>query len=492
MRNVCRSFIILFALLTSVSSTWGLDHFLTIGGGYNPSGNQISLEKNVLMFQQLLFEQRPQGVPHDIFFADGDAPTRDLQFADPSYHIPKANQLLARLVKEENDLGYQYRSHQVPGVRGASTRENLDRWFLETGSKLSADDRLVIYLTGHGGKGPDPKNTYFYLWNRERISVREFTAMLDKIPANVPVVMVMVQCYSGGFANTIFNEGQNEKGVTAANRCGFFATVQDRTAAGCTPDIVEENYKEFSSYFWAAIRGKTRAGEAINPPDIDLDGRVSFAEAHAYALLTSDTIDISVKTSDAFLRAISRQTGKEPGLVTAEAPYAQLIACATPVDRAVLDGLSKQLGLNGSQRAQEAQKLADDIKAQIRSLDNKRSRDNRPFESARNTVLAECKVRWPELANHWDPKVYDLLHDEGDQVVATIEGHPKYSEFDRLHDEMEANNTRKLDLERKWVKTQRLLRVIENITLSANLKIVSSVDAQTRYQKLVDLEASTL
>ena len=32
-------------------------YFLTIGGGYNPSGNQVSLEKNVLFFQRLLDEQ---------------------------------------------------------------------------------------------------------------------------------------------------------------------------------------------------------------------------------------------------------------------------------------------------------------------------------------------------------------------------------------------------------------------------------------------------
>ena len=32
------------------------DHLLTIGGGYSPSGNQASLERNVLFFQRLLKE----------------------------------------------------------------------------------------------------------------------------------------------------------------------------------------------------------------------------------------------------------------------------------------------------------------------------------------------------------------------------------------------------------------------------------------------------
>ena len=480
-------------LLLYATPGFALDHFLTIGGGYNPSGNQVSLEKNVLMFQQLLSERYPNGAPHDVFFADGDAPGRDLQFSDPAYQIPKVNQLLARLAREENDLGYQYRSHQVPGVQGPSARDTIDRWFQEVGSKLPAADRLFIYFTGHGGKTNDANNTVIHLWNQERISIQEFTKLLDRVPAEVPVVMVMVQCYSGGFANTIFNEGQISKGATGSNRCGFFATVQDRVAAGCTPDIAEENYKEYSSYFWAAIRGRTRGGEPIEIPDIDLDGRVSFAEAHAYSLITSDTIDISIKTSDALLRSVSRNSGKgAEGMLTADAPYQQLIAVATPVDRAVLDGLSNQLVLNGSDRAKEARQLADRVQKDIRKLAEKRRKSNSSYDGMRRTILAACQVRWPELSNRWDPKVFDLLHDEGEAVASVIEQHSKYSDFVRLHDEMVLIAEHKLDLERKWVKCQRLLRTIDNITLAANLSLIAPSEGHSRYQRLIELENSVL
>lgn len=429
---------------------------------------------------------------HDVFFADGDAPGRDLQFADPAYQVPKPNLLLARLTKEENDLGFQYRSHQVPGVAGPSSRANVERWFQETGSKLPASDRLFIYFTGHGGKTDDANNTIIHLWNNEKMTVREFTSLLDRVPTEVPVTMVMVQCYSGGFANSIFNEGQSSKGATGANRCGFFATVQDRTAAGCTPDIVEENYKEYSSYFWSAIRGKTRTGQAVELPDIDLDGRISLAEAHAYSLIHSDTIDISIKTSDALLRSLSRNTGNEPGLLTADATYDQLVASATPFDRAVLDGLSKQFGLAGVKRGEEARQLAEKLDQEMKSHDKQRDKNRGPYNGARNDILAECKVYWPELANRWDPKVFEMLRTDGDALVTKIEQHPKYSDFVRMHDEMEALAAKKLDLERQWAKCQRLLRVIENITLAANLKIVATPDAQARYQRLTELEGSAL
>ncbi len=80
----------------------------------------------------------------------------------------------------------------------------------------------------------------------------------------------MVQCYSGGFANLIFEQGQPDKPLAKANRCGFFATVHDRIAAGCTSDIDEEDYHEYSSAFWAAIsraraNGQSSAAAGFRP-----------------------------------------------------------------------------------------------------------------------------------------------------------------------------------------------------------------------------------
>jgi hypothetical protein len=324
------------------------------------------------------------------------------------------------------------------------------------------------------------------------MTMREFTALLDKVPPQVPVIMVMVQCYSGGFSNTIFKDGKASDGATPANRCGFFATVQDRPAAGCTPDIEEDNYKEYSSYFWAAMRGKTRLGEPIDRPDIDLDGRISLAEAHAFALLQSETIDISIKTSDALLRSVSRTTGEEPGLLTLETPYAQLIAAAMPVERAVLDGLSQQLGLTDTNRGKQTRELAESLQKEMTALDEQKKKSSGEFDKIRKDIFAACKGQWPELANRWDPQTARLLSDESAAVTSLIEAHAKFSEFVRLYDEINSLEQRKFELERRWVKTQRLLRSIENIALLANLKRVAPPEVQTRVQGLLALEGSSL
>ena len=79
-------------------SALGDDHFLTIGGGYSPTGNQVSLEKNVLYFQRLLSDLHLASCPHEIFFSDGDDPGRDVEFADPSTPTPRVNLLLAQVL----------------------------------------------------------------------------------------------------------------------------------------------------------------------------------------------------------------------------------------------------------------------------------------------------------------------------------------------------------------------------------------------------------
>jgi hypothetical protein len=97
------------------------------------------------------------------------------------------------------------------------------------------------------------------------------------------------------------------------------------------------------------------------------------------------------------------------------------------------------------------------------------------------------------LANRWDPQTAALLWGEpATLVVSVIESHAKYSDFRRLYDELVALDERELDLDRKWVKTQRLLRTIENIALLANLKLVASAETQARVQALLALEGSSL
>lgn len=514
-RRMAAACLFALLLLSPAMIAQAKDYFLTIGGGYSPQGNQVSLEKNVLFFRGLLAERYSESASHDILFSDGDNPQRDIQYQDPSASLPRANELIAEILQSRRNWGFNYRSHAVPQAASASLA-NVKAWFENSAPKLKEGDRLIVYVTAHGSRASDknaPHNTGLMLWNNERISMTEMARLLDKAPAEVPVVLVMVQCYSGGFANVLFQDGDPAKGCSQANRCGFFATVHDRVAAGCTPDIQEENYHEYSSYFWAAIRGQSRTGQAVATCDYDNNGQVSFDEAHAYALLQSPTIDISIKTSDVFLRHYSKQgapaanaqpeviepPSPEPVaaapamiLLSTEAPFNDLAAIASAVDRAVLDGLSQELGLAGPDRAVEARRLAEQLSKENKQTGGRLQQKTGELNGACQAIRHDLMTRWPEFDNPWHPRIQQILGQEGDEVTQFIESHSGYPRVVALRQEVDRLGEQKMDLDRRWVKCQRLLRAMENVVLAHNLPQVAPPEIQQRYQRLIAAEQGVL
>jgi hypothetical protein len=325
------------------------------------------------------------------------------------------------------------------------------------------------------------------------MSVKEFTALLDRLPPKVSVVLVMVQCFSGGFSDVIYNDADPAKGLSPHNRCGFFATTFDRTAAGCTPDIDEEDYHDYSTSFWAALYGRSRTGKTIPPPDYDGDGRVSLAEAHAYALINSDTVDISLKTSDEFLRRYS--TTEEAGVkgrATSEIGYDRLLKLADPADRAVLRGLAEQLKLEPSNPLQSVRTIATGIDLRRKFLGTRKHRLEKERDALRPVLQSLLTNRWPELRNFLNPLAEKVIADEADRIVKTVESAPQYAEFLKRDEEVDRVESQSLALERKWVKCQRFIRTAETVDLAANLASHASPEIQQRYHQLVVAENATL
>jgi hypothetical protein len=258
-------------------------------------------------------------------------------------------------------------------------------------------------------------------------------------------------------------------------------------AAGCTPDIDEENYREYSTYFWAALYGKARTGQTVQRPDYDGDGKVTLAEAHAYVQITSDTIDIPLATSDIFLRSCSKIGSKDkPDLVSAEMDVEELLESATPGQKAVIEQLSAQLKLTDDGRMVEAKALADKIDKERKAID--RRRVQRELGQMRGQIQSAVKRKWPELANPWHPRTLEIMQKESDEVIRVIEKHPRYQRFEELSNELDGLETRNRDLERKWVKCQRVMQTLTSLAYAANFENVASEELKERYKELVEAE----
>lgn len=511
----CGSLGMLVVIITGLmfcDSVVAADHFMTIGGGYDPQGNQISLERNVSFFHQILAEQRTDNPPHDIFFADGQDSHRDLQFRDADFTCSPARQIAIELFGDKGDLDIAYRNHQVPDVRNATSPRQIRNRLGELAKQVDGSDRLILYATAHGGSGDDdtPYNTSLYTWNHRSFRAAEFADWLDELPQETPVVMVMVQCYAGGFAHTIFNQADSKQGLARQLRAGFFAQVHDRPAAGCTPDVDQETYQEYSTFFWAAIAGHTRLGVRLNNLDYDSDGVVSFAEAHAYAVCVSETVDIPVRTSDAFLQYYSTDgtTGVSPyakarnaseprrlpsaQLVQARGTIAEVLAHADTVDRVIVRNLAAKLGLNLSDDVDQVTQAKQQAKKKVSQARRESGRAASAYRRANDRTVREVRREWPELAADLSPMLAALMAERSVEFEQKVTAMRSYQSMVNLAEVSREASEASLNAKKAEAIVLRLDHTIKRIILSANLPSVASPQVVDRYRDLLALEAGGL
>lgn len=474
----------LLILLAWASTVPARDVFLVVGGGYSPTGNQVSLEKNVQYLQRLL---EPAGAKAHIFFSDGNHPDRDLHYLGEEDSIPRANALMAEILRTDDHLWNQYRDHQIQGVQGPASRSALEEWFSKEGAALQAGDRLVLYITTHGGRSrnrKEPRNTRIHLWDNQSFDVQELAGWIHDLPQGVAVTLVMVQCHSGGFADLIFEEANPEKGLAERPISGFFATFHDRLAAGCTADVHEENYHEYSTYFWAALTGTDRFGKPHAQPDYDGNGVTSASEAHAWTVLNAATIDIPVQTSDAFLMSLS---DKPPSRST-KVSLADLLEDSPSTTGVVLSELCKQLGVPHEDLVRKASEKEKDLRKAYEEARDQASETRRAHGASRNLLLKAIRYRWPELYSPQSPRVVELLTKDANLFVQTVEKLPAYANWRKQGAQLEEQEWEAFLKEKDWVRARRLVWTADVALAARNLLKSRDKRNQAAYHRLVELE----
>ncbi|MFO1063859.1 MAG: hypothetical protein U0892_08360 [Pirellulales bacterium] len=521
------------------------DYFLTIGGGYSRTGNQASLEANVLFFKRLLKDEHRGEREHTIFFADGDNPEADLQILAPlkGKSETPASDLLAMLHRRGRGapMRVAYRNHRVEELAGSLDPDLIHKELETFTEKASASDRLIIFVTAHGsgGKKDDPYNTSLDCWGNRKVSAREFTGWLDALPTELPVVMVMAQCYCGGFGHTIFTDLDEAKGLSPHLRAGFFAQQHDLPAAGCRPDI--EHDEEFSSYFWGAIAGKTRNGVPIADCDANQDGVISFAEAYAHAVIAGETIDVPLRTSEVLLRKYSRlraeagdaksdddsdnkkeegdtnadvvkvvdapstdseppqavESTAAPELTTLSGPLESLVRDARPVTRRIITELAKKLDVSLQDDAVDVLKRYEELRKTRRGpgfgpgMGPGRGQP-RP-SSGRRELLKEVADKWPELGDAEKWRESALLKKENQALLfQEMQSLPSWKLYSERREQLAEADEVADERELQTVKFRRFVHELETRVLEINLPKVADPEIVERYRQMIELEESSL
>lgn len=136
----------------------------------------------------------------------------------------------------------------IPDIEYAATKENLQTVLNGMAQKLTDDDHLMIFVTGHGGYDYKTKSSYMYLWNKEQLYPNELNSYLEPIDAGF-ISIVMGQCYSGGFIEPL--KRPNRIIVTACD-------ANERSYGSTTVP-----FDEFLYHWTSAVNGYDAYGNEI-------------------------------------------------------------------------------------------------------------------------------------------------------------------------------------------------------------------------------------
>jgi hypothetical protein len=101
------------------------------------------------------------------------------------------------------------------------------------GETLNEDDLLFINTAGHGGNYGDGRGPYLIAFPyRDQYTMREFCDDLASLPPHGSLLVLMAQCFSGGFNRAVIEASRAKRtfiAAAAADRNRSFAVATDKS-----------------------------------------------------------------------------------------------------------------------------------------------------------------------------------------------------------------------------------------------------------------------
>ena len=162
-------------------------------------------------------------------------------------------------------------------VNGAGTKSEFENVIDELKGRLQPQDRLVIHTNNHGGRDTE---SYLVPYSGPSYYPGDFSAKVGELPNFRCLIVMMEQCFAGGFNQPIINNSPANRTSVAS------AAIATETSIG-GPD-----FDPFARDWIAAMHQANPDGSALGSnPDTSGDGRVSAREAFDYADLVHDPWD---------------------------------------------------------------------------------------------------------------------------------------------------------------------------------------------------------
>ena len=277
--------------------------YLIVGGGPYPVDYDASMERNVVWLENLVPQWNFSG--GEIWYGLGAGGKPDVLFQDADRPAVSQWEPLARVFNEAVNNRLRLSHNQVKANAGAFTYDNVSAVLERQVGALKRGDSLFFIYSGHGSRSREEayEMNGLRLLGDKRYTAKSFSEVLQSAAAGSHVRFVLPQCFSGGFLRSVFRTpAQPTISTLMPDDCGFVSVPESRIAEGCTVGVQAAEYRDYSTYFFAALAGRSRTGEALTTdPDSDHDGQITLLEAHRYAFSEAQSTDIPSSTSEAVL-----------------------------------------------------------------------------------------------------------------------------------------------------------------------------------------------
>lgn len=478
-----RKIILIVSLFISFD-TLAKDVVWIVGGGNNLKNSQAQIETNVIWAAEAIKQSPTTNGAREIniFFTDGDDPAKDVKVWRPVDEAESFLQPFAMIYDSGYENGVEYRNHKIKNIKGSTLRNELEPVLSESFSNLKQGDRGLFIFNGHGSfDKADTANNKIWLWDSSSLNVNEFSRLLGKVDNSVPMRFVFTQCYSGAFERLVHRNAADKIDLVDAPRCGFFAEAADRQAEGCSSGINVDDYRDYSTYFFAALSGKTRQGEDLpENPDRNKDGVVSLYEAHLYTLARAESTDLPRSTSEMYLERWQPWylrwffAGEGRGNVYAKLANDIARELRVPIDqsvqRSVISKKRRRLDRRSKKLGQERIKLA------------------AAMTEVRYQIRYELEQRWPEAAKSRTETYQKFIKNDAKDVRKFIIGHENWPKLLIGYKRYQEIAAERLDIERKLTRFDKLRRMNKIARLRQQFEQNATPQQKAGYQKLLECE----
>lgn len=456
------------------------DQAVLIGGGYDLQSSQAQIEKNVQWAQDSLDSL---GVPAIVYFTDGEDTANDVHYiaTDDEYNSPF--EAVSRVYGEHIADRIRHRNHSLQNVKGSTNAAELTE---NLGQLLSESDQdTLLIFNGHGSPSHDaPHQVGIKLWGDTSIKADEFQQILKK--ATQPVRYVFTQCYSGGFNSVIFENPAEGLELSDQPICGFTSESPYRTSEGCSASVDTSNYRDYTTYFFAALSGYDRNGEILpRETDMDDDGVISLHDAHMYSVETAVSTDIAHSSSDFYLDRWEPWYLKwlPARRALPNNQYAKVFRSLASKHNMSLQGNAAKTIRNSLQEAESNWHELGELYLDIQ---------NQEYDLQQEIKLT-AELKWPVLAQPYTDAFKTLVSGEGlSEISQWIKQHKSYGKLVELQSRSTSLAKDILDAERYATQLQKMLRMRKLASLQQQLYQYGSVEEVSGYERLLACEKTPL